>query len=82
MTCDPATVGWYYPIRSKLDAHEAYLFGLIEQAVDITLDEMRYRLAEERGLRTGYGTLWRFFDRRGITVKKRRAMRLSRSVTM
>jgi transposase len=68
-----------HPIRSKLDAHNAYLLGLIEQTVDITLDEMRHRLAEERGVRAGYGTLWRFFDRRRITVKKRRAMRLSRS---
>ncbi len=71
-----------HPIRSKLDAHDTYLLGLIEQMVDITLDEMRHRLTEERGVRVGYGTLWRFFDRRGITVKKRRAMRLSRSVTM
>lgn len=71
-----------HPIRSKLDAHEACLFGLIEQTVDITLDEMRHRLAEEHGVRAGYGTLWRFFDRRGITVKKRRAMRPSRSAAM
>jgi len=71
-----------HPIRSKLDAHEAYLLGLIEQRVDITLDEMRRRLTEERGVRAGFGTLWRFFDRRGITVKKRRAMQASRSVTM
>ena len=70
------------PIRSKLDAHDAYLLGLIEQTVDITLDEIRHRLAEERGVRAGYGTLWRFFDRRRITVKKRRAMRLSRSAPM
>ena len=67
------------PSGSKLDAHEAYLLGLIEQTVDITLEEMRQRLADERGLRAGYGTLWRFFDRRGITVKKRQAMRASRS---
>ena len=71
-----------HPIRSKLDAHEAYLLGLIEQTVDITLDEMRDRLAKERGVRAGYGTLWRFLDRRGITVKKRPAMRLSRSAPM
>ncbi len=71
-----------HPVGSRLDAHEAYLLGLIEQTVDITLDEMRARLAEERGVRAGYGTLWRFFDRRGITVKKRRAMRLSRSGPM
>ena len=71
-----------HPVGSRLDAHEAYLLGLIDETVDITLDEMRHRLAEERGVRAGYGTLWRFFDRRGITVKKRRGMRLSRSATM
>ncbi len=71
-----------HPLRSKLDAHEAYLLGLIEETIDITLDEMRHRLAEERRLRAGYGTLWRFFDRRGITVKKRPAMQASESVTM
>jgi transposase len=69
-----------HPAGSKLDAHEAYLLGLIEQTVDITLKEMRQRLADECGVRAGYGTLWRFFDRRGITVKKRPAMRASRSV--
>jgi len=68
-----------HPVRSKLDAHEAYLLGLIEQTVDITLDEMRHRLAKEHGVSAGFGTLWRFFDRRGVTVKKRRAMRLSRN---
>ena len=31
------------------------------------------RLAEERGVRAGIGTLWRFFDARGVTVKKRMA---------
>lgn len=37
---------------------------------DMTLLELRAALAE-RGLRFGYGTLWRFFDRRGYTRKKR-----------
>jgi transposase len=35
-----------HPIRSKLDAHNAYLLGLIEQTVDITLDEMCHRRNE------------------------------------
>ena len=61
-----------HPAGSKLDAHEAYLLGLIEAQVDITLEEMRLRLADERSVRAVYGTLWRFFDRRGITVKKDR----------
>ena len=78
----PVKPGRFNPFRSKLDAHEAYLLGLIEETVDITLDEMRARLAEERGVCAGYGTLWRFFERRGITVKKRPAMRPSRSAPM
>jgi transposase len=71
-----------HPTGSKLDAHEVYLLDLIKAQADITLDEMRLRLADERGMRAGYGTLWRFFDRRGVTVKKRQAMRANRSATM
>lgn len=67
------------PGGSKLDAHEGFLLGLIEEQRDITLAEMRARLLEERGVSAGIGTLWRFFDLRGITVKKRRAMPASRT---
>ncbi len=34
-----------HPIRSKLDAHEASRLGLVEETIDITLEEMRRRLA-------------------------------------
>jgi transposase len=68
-----------HPGRSKLDAHEDFLLRLIDRSVDITLEEMRARLAEELSVGAGIGTLWRFFDRRGITLKKRRGMRASRS---
>ena len=71
-----------HPGYSKLDAHEAFLLELIEEEVDITLAEMRRRLAGERGVAAGIGTLWRFFDRHGITVKKRAAMRANRSARM
>jgi transposase len=37
---------------------------------DMALAELKTELAE-RGLRFGYGTLWRFFARRGYTRKKR-----------
>ena len=67
------------PGGSKLDAHEGFLLGLIEEQRDITLAEMRARLLEERGVSAGISTLWRFFDLRGITVKKRRATPASRS---
>jgi transposase len=45
---------------------------------DMTLIELRAALTE-RGLRFGYGTLWRFFDRRGYTHKKRPPTRPSNS---
>ena len=34
-----------HPIRSKLDAHEPSRLGLVEETIDITLEEMRRRLA-------------------------------------
>jgi transposase len=38
---------------------------------DITLAELQ-ELLEHEGLSVGIGTIWRFFDRRKITLKKRR----------
>lgn len=67
------------PKGSKLDAHEGYLLGLVEEAPDITLDEMRRRLEDERGVNAGIGTLWRFFDARGISYKKSPATPANRS---
>jgi transposase len=64
---------------SKLDAHEAFLRDLIERQADITLEEMRARLREERSLTVGLGTLWRFLDARDLTYKKRRPTRPSRT---
>ena len=58
------------PSRSKLDAHEAFIVGLIEAAPDITLAEIGERLAAERGVRAAPSTVWLFLDRRGITFKK------------
>ncbi|MFC5422552.1 hypothetical protein ACFPOB_23580, partial [Bosea eneae] len=34
---------------------------------------MQARLLAEHGLKAAIGTLWKFFDRRGLTVKKRMA---------
>lgn len=67
------------PGGSKLDAHQDFLLGLIEEQRDITLGEMRARMIEECGVSAGIGTLWRFFDLRGITVKRRRATPANRT---
>lgn len=67
------------PRRSKLDLHEAYLRGLIAAQDDITLEEMRVRLRDERDVTVGLGTLWRFLDARDLTYKKRPPTRPSRT---
>ena len=67
-----------YPKRSILDPHETFLFGLVDEHSDITLDEMCARLHDERGVKVARVTVWRFFDRRGWSFKKRLAMRTNR----
>ena len=58
--------------RSKrIEAHRAFILKTVAKRKDITLAELQERLAR-RGARFGIGTIWRFFDRHDITVKKRR----------
>lgn len=63
---------------SKTDAHADLIIAMVEEQGDITLVEIQSGLAE-RGISVGIGTLWRFFDRHGITRKKRPATRSSRT---
>jgi transposase len=49
------------------------LLGLIAATPDMTLEEIRQKLFEEHGLRPGIGSVWRFFDRNGISFKKKRS---------
>jgi transposase len=64
---------------ARIEAHAALILGAYEATPDITLAELQALLAEH-GTQVAIGTLWRFFDRRGITRKKRRRMRPSRIV--
>jgi len=59
---------------ARIEAHGAFLIEAVERKVDITLGELQ-ALLRERGASFGIGTLWRFFDRRGISFKKNRARR-------
>ena len=61
----------------RIEAHRELILSLYEAEPDMTLQELRAALAE-RGVAIGYGGLWRFFDRAGITVKKRPRTRPSR----
>jgi transposase len=61
--------------RSKrIEAHHNYIMETIVDRKDVTLAELQELLVKRRRARFGIGTLWRFFDRHGITVKKRRRM--------
>ena len=60
-----------------IERHGELILSLYEATPDITLQELRAALAET-GVVVGYGRLWRFFDRRRITLKKRPRTRPSR----
>lgn len=61
------------PKRSKLDAHEAFILGLIDTADrDITLAEIVDELASQHNLKTCPASVHGFFKKRNITLKKRR----------
>ena len=63
----------------RIEAHAALIMAAYEATPDITLAELQALLAD-RGTSVAIGTLWRFFDRRGITRKKRPRTRTSRIV--
>jgi len=58
--------------RQVLAAHSNWLLELIEVQSDLTLEEIRARLCE-RGVRVSVGTVWNFYDRHGVTYKKKHA---------
>ncbi|MDP6590938.1 MAG: hypothetical protein QF666_16050, partial [Alphaproteobacteria bacterium] len=43
--------------------HEAWLLSLVAAEPDLTLQEIRKRLADERGAATCVNSLWRFYER-------------------
>ena len=63
----------------RLEARSAEVMTAFEEERDQTLMELCERLAA-RGIATSKSALSRFFQRRGITRKKRLATRLSRTV--
>jgi transposase len=56
--------------RAVLEPHSAFLLDLIRQQDDITLEEVRAVLGE-RGVQASVTTIWFFYDRHGISFKKK-----------
>ncbi len=61
--------------RSPLNMHEQWLLALVATEPDLTLEEIRIRLAREKKLKAGRTSIWRFYDRHAITFKKNSARR-------
>jgi len=55
----------------RIEAHRDYLLGLNRRQPDLTLLEIQERLIANCGERFSSSVIWRFFDRHGITFKKR-----------
>ncbi len=61
--------------RSPLKHYEQWLLNLVRQEPDLTLEEIQKRLLDEHQHRAGISAIWRFFDRHGISFKKKSARR-------
>lgn len=66
----------------RIEAQYDFLMTAIEETPDITLAELRDRLIEKRGEVFALSTIHEFFRRHGISFKKRRRTRASKTVRM
>ena len=62
--------------RSPLAAHARWLLALITEHADLTLEEIRERLAEH-GVEAAVSSIWRFYDRHGISCNSSNLIRQS-----
>lgn len=49
---------------ATIEAEKDWLLARLSEAPDTTLEEYRAGLLGERGIRVGFGSVWRFFERR------------------
>ena len=66
---------------SPLDQHQHFLLGLIGERPDMTLDEIVAAMARV-GIEGSRTAVWRFFERHGITFKKKLCLLPSSSAPM
>jgi hypothetical protein len=64
---------------ARIEAHAPVILGAVAEKPDLTLVELQMLLAEHR-VAVAVSTLWRFFARRKITLKKSPRMQRSRTV--
>jgi transposase len=68
-------------VSHRIEGQAEVILEAVREQPDITLNELR-ALLTGRGVSVAVSSLWRFFDRRGITLKKRPGTPRSRIVPM
>ena len=63
----------------RIEAHADEILALVDETPDMTLAEVVAHLERAHGLRVAQSTVWRFFERRGITLKKNRTRQRARA---
>ena len=63
---------------AKIEVHGGWLKDFVKEHHDTTLEEIRAALKAEKKLSVSVSTIWRFFDRHSITLKKSQPMRPNR----
>jgi len=63
----------------RVEKNAEVILGMLEAKPDITLAELQAGLAE-RGVMVSSSSIWRFFDRRRITLKKSQRTQTSKAV--
>jgi len=56
--------------RSPLEEHRQWLLELVAAEPDLTLEEIGVRLRSDRKVKAATSSIWRFYERHGITFKK------------
>lgn len=65
--------------RSRLTGERDWILTRTATTPDLTIDEIREELKEQRGIAVSYAAVWRFFHREKITLKKNGARRRARA---
>ena len=63
----------------RIEAHAEEILALVDETPDLTLAEIAVHLEAAHGLRVAQSTVWRFFERRGVTLKKNRTRQRARA---
>ena len=58
-------------LPGKLEQHAAWMLARIAEDLNLTLRDVRLMLWREKALSVSVGSVWRFYDRRGIRFRKK-----------